>query len=71
MAPQPDGRLLCAQCRADLLEPADVDDGLRFTRRSYWESHSLVCCWRCLTEAVSPEDQLGLCPPCREQFGAP
>ena len=64
-----DGVVLCRPCRRDLLaEP--VVDALGVARLAYWESHALRCCWRCLTGAVDPEDDVGMCRSCREDLGA-
>ncbi len=64
------GRLLCAPCRKDLFaEPSTDVRGL--ARHAYWESHALRCCWRCMTGAVDPHDDVGLCRSCLEQIGAP
>jgi len=64
-----DGRVLCATCRSDLTEEPDVDP-MHFVRGSYWETHVLESCWRCLTSPVDAKDDVGLCPRCRSQLGA-
>jgi len=65
---RPDGRVLCGPCREDLLsEP--VADPLHLAQHAYWESHALRCCWRCMTRAVDPADEVGMCPSCRDQIG--
>jgi hypothetical protein len=62
-----DGLLLCRLCRQDLLaEP--VVDAAGLARHAYWESHALRCCWRCLTGAVDPDDEIGMCSSCREEL---
>lgn len=60
-----DDRLLCRSCREELAkEPAvDVVD---LARHAYWQSHALGCCWRCMTRAVDPDDEVGMCVVCRE-----
>jgi len=65
-----DGRGLCSTCRSNIADEPDVDP-LQLVRGSYWEAHVLVSCWRCMTGAVAPEDDVGLCAPCRGQLGAP
>jgi len=67
-APQADGRLLCRACRKELLSEPPVDP-LGLARHAYWESHALRCCWRCMTRAVDPDDEVGMCASCREQIG--
>ena len=62
------GRLLCGSCRQELLSEA-VADPLHLARHAYWESHALGCCWRCMTRAVDPDDEVGICSSCREQIG--
>lgn len=68
VTPEVDGRLLCRACRRELLSEAPVDP-LGLARHAYWESHALRCCWRCMTRAVDPDDEVGMCPSCREQIG--
>jgi hypothetical protein len=64
-----DGAVLCRRCRAQLLAEPVVDvPGL--ARHAYWETHALRCCWRCMTGAVDPDDEVGLCPSCREAIGS-
>jgi hypothetical protein len=62
-----DDRLLCSSCREELArEPAiDVED---LARHAYWQSHALGCCWRCMTRAVEPDDEVGMCVGCREEI---
>ena len=65
VAASTDSAVLCRSCRAELLAEPSVDvPGL--ARHAYWESHALRCCWRCMTGAVDPDDEVGLCPSCRE-----
>jgi hypothetical protein len=62
------GRLLCSACRRELFtEPAM--DAVALARHAYWESHALRCCWRCITGAVDPDDELGMCAVCRQEIG--
>jgi hypothetical protein len=62
-----DGLSLCRPCRRELLaEP--VLDALGLARHAYWESHALRCCWRCMTGAVDPTDDVGLCSGCRQEI---
>jgi len=62
-----DGLVLCRPCREDLLgEPAV--DALGLARHAYWESHALGSCWRCMTRAVDPHDEIGICSSCREEL---
>lgn len=63
VVPEENGPLLCDGCRQVLSQP--VEDGLEAFRRLYWQSHVLERCWLCLTAAVDPEDDLGLCGRCR------
>ena len=63
-----DGRLLCRTCREELLAEPTVDV-LGLARHAYWESHALRCCWRCMTRAVDPDDEVGMCVSCREALG--
>jgi hypothetical protein len=59
--------VLCRSCRKELLaEP--VVDALTLARHAYWESHALRCCWRCMTRAVEPDDEVGMCSSCREEI---
>jgi len=58
--PDPLGRRLCPTCLAELLE-APPDGPLRVVRSAYWDAHALERCWRCLTESVDAEDDVGLC----------
>jgi hypothetical protein len=68
VAPSRDGRLLCHTCRAEMFAPpSSPESGVRVMHRLYWESHPLERCWRCLTRAVDPDDQLGMCPRCRAE----
>lgn len=61
--PDGDGRLLCRPCRGNVFgDPAT--DPLVVSRGAYWETHSLESCWRCMTQAVDPEDDVGLCGGC-------
>jgi hypothetical protein len=63
-----DGRLLCRPCREELTRDPPIDvAGL--ARHAYWESHALRCCWRCMTRAVDPDDEVGMCATCREEMG--
>lgn len=62
-----DGLLLCRLCRQDLLAEPAVD-ALGLARHAYWESHALRCCWRCMTGAVDPDDEIGMCSSCREEL---
>lgn len=39
-------------------------DPLGVVRGAYWDAHALERCWRCLTESVDPEDDVGLCRTC-------
>jgi hypothetical protein len=60
------GRRLCGPCRTALsLSPADDADPVHVSRRGYWETHALQCCWRCMAGAVRPDDEVGLCGSCR------
>jgi hypothetical protein len=62
-----DGRLLCGACREEILsEP--VADSIDLARHAYWGSHVLRCCWRCMTGAVDPDDEVGMCPSCRAEI---
>lgn len=67
-AAQPDslGRLLCPPCLSELSDArvSPPDDPLRVVRGAYWDAHALERCWRCLTESVDPDDEVGLCPAC-------
>ena len=45
-------------------------DPMHLVRGSYWEAHVLESCWRCLTGPVDANDDVGLCPRCRNQLGA-
>jgi hypothetical protein len=65
-----DGVLLCRLCRHDLLAEPLVD-ALGLARHAYWESHALRCCWRCMTGAVDPDDEIGMCSSCREELAGP
>ena len=68
VALEADDRLLCRACRDELVrEPAVDVAGL--ARHAYWESHALRCCWRCMTRAVDPDDEVGMCGRCREEIG--
>ena len=59
------GRLLCAPCRAELSDDSvSPEDPLHVIRGAYWGAHVLERCWRCLTEGVDPQDDVGLCPAC-------
>jgi hypothetical protein len=58
--------LLCRRCRHDLLAAPAVD-AVGLARHAYWESHALRCCWRCMTGAVDPDDEIGMCTSCREE----
>jgi hypothetical protein len=65
-APDSLGRRLCPPCLADLSDARATppDDPLRVVRGAYWDAHVLERCWRCLTEHVDPDDDVGLCPGC-------
>lgn len=67
--PDPLGRRLCPTCLAELLE-APPDDPLRVVRSAYWDAHALERCWRCLTESVDAEDDVGLCRTCLASLSA-
>jgi hypothetical protein len=59
------GRSLCPPCRAELSDDRmSPEDPLRVIRSAYWGAHVLERCWRCLTESVDPQDDIGLCPAC-------
>jgi len=62
--------VLCVPCRRELLSEPSIDV-VGLARHAYWESHALLCCWRCMTAAVDPGDEVGLCPSCREAIDAP
>jgi hypothetical protein len=66
------GRMLCSPCRAVLSEDrADLpNDPLGVVRGAYWSMHVLERCWRCLTESVDPQDEVGLCPSCHTTLAA-
>jgi len=61
------GVVLCRPCRRELFTEPAVD-ALGVARLAYWESHALRCCWRCLTGAVDPDDDVGMCGPCRDDL---
>jgi hypothetical protein len=67
------GRLLCPPCLTELSEagalPPD-DDPIRMVRAAYWDAHPLERCWRCLSESVEAEDDVGLCRTCRAGLSA-
>jgi hypothetical protein len=59
------GRLLCRPCLVELSDAASTpEDPLRVVRGAYWDAHALERCWRCLTESVDPNDDIGLCGAC-------
>jgi hypothetical protein len=60
------GRMLCPTCRVEITDDGSTppDDPLAVARGAYWHSHTLELCWRCLTESVDPEEEVGLCPAC-------
>jgi hypothetical protein len=59
------GRLLCRPCLAALSDGTSTSqDPLRVVRGAYWDAHALERCWRCLTESVDPNDDVGLCVTC-------
>ena len=62
--PASGGRLLCGPCLAAMLTPEPPNGRAAITRLG-WESHPLERCWRCMTRAVDPEEDLGLCVRCR------
>jgi hypothetical protein len=65
------GRLLCPPCRAELADDwSPPEDPLRVSRSAYWGAHVLERCWRCLTEGVDPQDDVGLCPACLATLAA-
>jgi hypothetical protein len=66
------GRLLCPPCLAELFdaEGAPPDDPLLVVRGAYWDAHALERCWRCLTECVDPDDEVGLCRACCASLSA-
>lgn len=55
--------LLCGNCRHALSQP--IENGFEAFRRLSWQFHVLERCWLCLTAAIDPEDDLGLCARCR------
>lgn len=55
--------LVCGNCRHALSQP--IEDGFEVFRRLFWQFHVLERCWLCLTAAIDPEDDLGLCARCR------
>ena len=66
------GRKLCTPCSSELseLDAASNDDPLRVVRGAYWDAHALERCWRCLTESVEVEDDVGLCRTCLTTLSA-
>ena len=61
------GRLLCPPCLTELSEAGPVvpdHDPIRMVRGAYWDAHALERCWRCLSESVEVEDDVGLCRTC-------
>jgi len=66
------GRKLCPPCSSALSEPVaeSSDDPLRVVRGAYWDAHALERCWRCLTESVEVEDDVGLCRTCLATLSA-
>jgi hypothetical protein len=65
------GRLLCPRCRTELSDDwISPEDPLRVVRGAYWGAHVLERCWRCLTEGVDPQDDVGLCRACLSTLAA-
>jgi hypothetical protein len=62
-----DGPLLCSPCLEDL-DSEPQENPLHLVRGSYWQTHTLVCCWRCIVAPVDPADEVGLCPTCQAQL---
>src|SRR5918996_451320 len=63
-----DGRVLCRACREVLFAQPSADP-VYVARHAYWERHALRCCWRCMTGAVDPDDDVGLCRSCLAKIG--
>jgi hypothetical protein len=62
-----DGSLLCPRCLDEMFgRPAPAPDVISTVSRLRWEAHVLEKCWRCLAASVDPDDELGLCPECRQ-----
>jgi hypothetical protein len=66
------GRILCRPCSSALSEPESTssDDPLGVVRGAYWDAHALERCWRCLTESVEADDDVGLCRTCLATLSA-
>jgi hypothetical protein len=66
----PDSAGLCRPCSARVRASTSSDDPLGVVRGAYWDAHALERCWRCLTESVEADDDVGLCLACLATLAA-
>lgn len=66
------GRQLCHPCRnivigatSETMSPSMM---ARAFSRIHWESEAMGRCWHCTGAGVDPDDDLGLCPGCKEEL---